>query len=143
MSLEAADMAGMSLNFAECDCTAFNVWRWRRLPHLLCHRVAQGRCRYAGFQPDPSNLFSSLTTGVAFGSLYLSSHPGTASMGELLIISLTFIISRLHHCAGLFAVLPVKMETKAQTDPKSSIRDFMLYICLKSFINRSIRNPVS
>ena len=33
-------------------------------------------------------IFSALTTSVAFGSLWLSSHPGTASMGELLIISL-------------------------------------------------------
>ncbi len=34
-------------------------------------------------------LFSALTTGTAFGSLVLSAHPGTASMGKLLLISLT------------------------------------------------------
>ncbi|MGH8629620.1 MAG: MMPL family transporter, partial [Burkholderiales bacterium] len=33
-------------------------------------------------------LFSALTTGVAFGSLMLSTHPGTASMGALLSIAL-------------------------------------------------------
>jgi hopanoid biosynthesis associated RND transporter like protein HpnN len=33
-------------------------------------------------------IFSALTTGSGFGSLWLSSHPGTASMGELLMISL-------------------------------------------------------
>jgi predicted RND superfamily exporter protein len=33
-------------------------------------------------------LFSALTTATAFGSLALSRHPGTASMGELLLISL-------------------------------------------------------
>lgn len=33
-------------------------------------------------------LFSALTTGTAFGSLALSAHPGTASMGTLLLISL-------------------------------------------------------
>jgi uncharacterized protein len=33
-------------------------------------------------------LFSALTTGTAFGSLALSAHPGTASMGVLLLISL-------------------------------------------------------
>jgi predicted RND superfamily exporter protein len=32
--------------------------------------------------------FSALTTGTAFGSLALSGHPGTASMGALLLISL-------------------------------------------------------
>jgi predicted RND superfamily exporter protein len=33
-------------------------------------------------------IFSALTTASAFGSLWLSSHPGTASMGELLALSL-------------------------------------------------------
>jgi hypothetical protein len=33
-------------------------------------------------------IFSALTTGTAFGSLWLSRHPGTASMGELLALSL-------------------------------------------------------
>jgi len=33
-------------------------------------------------------LFSALTTGTAFGSLALSLHPGTASMGKLLLVSL-------------------------------------------------------
>ena len=33
-------------------------------------------------------IFSALTTGTAFGSLWLSHHPGTASMGELLALSL-------------------------------------------------------
>ena len=33
-------------------------------------------------------LFSALTTSTAFGSLALSHHPGTASMGRLLLLSL-------------------------------------------------------
>ena len=33
-------------------------------------------------------VFSALTTGTAFGSLALSNHPGTASMGQLLLLSL-------------------------------------------------------
>jgi uncharacterized protein len=33
-------------------------------------------------------LFSALTTGTAFGSLWLSHHPGTSSMGKLLALSL-------------------------------------------------------
>jgi hopanoid biosynthesis associated RND transporter like protein HpnN len=33
-------------------------------------------------------IFSALTTASGFGSLWLSSHPGTASMGQLLMISL-------------------------------------------------------
>ncbi|MGH7247449.1 MAG: MMPL family transporter, partial [Pseudomonadota bacterium] len=37
-------------------------------------------------------LFSALTTGTAFGSLALSNHPGTASMGALLTISLGYTL---------------------------------------------------
>ena len=33
-------------------------------------------------------VFSALTTATAFGALWLSSHPGTVSMGRLLMISL-------------------------------------------------------
>jgi hypothetical protein len=33
-------------------------------------------------------MFSALTTATAFGSLVASGHPGTASMGTLLLISL-------------------------------------------------------
>lgn len=35
-------------------------------------------------------IFSALTTATAFGALWLSSHPGTASMGRLLMISLAW-----------------------------------------------------
>ena len=35
---------------------------------------------------------AALTTGTAFGSLVLSSHPGTASMGKLLALSLFFTL---------------------------------------------------
>jgi hopanoid biosynthesis associated RND transporter like protein HpnN len=37
-------------------------------------------------------LFSALTTGTAFGSLALSNHPGTADMGKLLTLSLTYTL---------------------------------------------------
>ncbi|HET7413403.1 MAG TPA: MMPL family transporter, partial [Pararhizobium sp.] len=43
-------------------------------------------------------LFSALATGTAFGSLWLSHHPGTASMGKLLMISLGWTLV----CALIF-----------------------------------------
>jgi hypothetical protein len=43
-------------------------------------------------------IFSALTTASAFGSLWLSSHPGTASMGELLALSLVCTLA----CALVF-----------------------------------------
>jgi uncharacterized protein len=33
-------------------------------------------------------VFSALATATAFGALWLSSHPGTASMGRLLMLAL-------------------------------------------------------
>ncbi len=43
-------------------------------------------------------LFSALATGSAFGSLWLSHHPGTASMGKILMISLVWTLI----CALIF-----------------------------------------
>jgi hopanoid biosynthesis associated RND transporter like protein HpnN len=47
-----------------------------------------GATAYLGTATARAILFSALTTGTAFGSLALSEHPGTASMGVLLLISL-------------------------------------------------------
>ena len=47
-----------------------------------------GQHRPLGSATARAIVFSALTTGTAFGSLALSAHPGTASMGELLLISL-------------------------------------------------------
>jgi hopanoid biosynthesis associated RND transporter like protein HpnN len=50
--------------------------------------------------------FSALTTGTAFGSLALSQHPGTASMGLLLLISLACTLAAsLIFVPALFALL--------------------------------------
>jgi hypothetical protein len=47
-----------------------------------------GSDRFLGTATARAILFSALTTGTAFGSLALSHHPGTASMGDLLLLSL-------------------------------------------------------
>jgi hopanoid biosynthesis associated RND transporter like protein HpnN len=47
-----------------------------------------GRIAPLGSATARAILFSALTTATAFGSLALSRHPGTASMGELLLVSL-------------------------------------------------------
>lgn len=63
---------------------AFNIYfvlAWRGgTQHLLQTSLAR------------AVLFSAATTASAFGSLWLSSHPGTASMGELLMISLAWTL---------------------------------------------------
>ena len=92
MSLEAADMLGMSLNFANIIAlplmfgvgVAFHIYyviAWRKgVVDMLASSLTR------------AIFFSALTTGTAFGSLFLSSHPGTASMGEFLAISLVFTL---------------------------------------------------
>ncbi|MGA8170447.1 MAG: MMPL family transporter [Methylocystis sp.] len=92
LSLEAADMLGMSLNFANIIAlplmfavgVAFHIYyviAWRKgVVDVLASSLTR------------AIFFSALTTGTAFGSLFLSSHPGTASMGELLAISLFFTL---------------------------------------------------
>lgn len=47
-----------------------------------------GRRAILGSATARAIVFSALTTSTAFGSLALSNHPGTASMGQLLLISL-------------------------------------------------------
>jgi hopanoid biosynthesis associated RND transporter like protein HpnN len=78
----------MKLNFANIIAlplllgvgVSFNIYfvmNWR-----------EGQRRFLGTGTARAILFSALTTGTAFGSLALSQHPGTASMGTLLLISL-------------------------------------------------------
>jgi len=81
--------AGMSLNFANVIAlplllgvgVSFNIYfvmNWRAGQPA---RLASATTRAVAF--------SALTTGTAFGSLALSGHPGTSSLGTLLLISLT------------------------------------------------------
>ncbi|MBV8521313.1 MAG: MMPL family transporter [Acetobacteraceae bacterium] len=67
-----------------------------------------GRTDILGSATARAVLFSALTTGTAFGSIAVSAHPGTASMGELLLISLgcTLVASMIFEPALLTAMPP-------------------------------------
>ncbi len=66
-----------------------------------------GRRDILGSATARAILFSALTTGTAFGSLALSAHPGTASMGKLLLISLgCTLVASLTFIPALLAVAP-------------------------------------
>ena len=60
----------------------------RRVQDLLRHGVAGGQTDLLQSSLTRAVFFSALTTATAFGSLWLSSHPGTSSMGKLLALSL-------------------------------------------------------
>jgi len=68
--------------------------------------------------------FSALTTGTAFGSLALSGHPGTASMGALLLISLgcTLVASLVFVPALLAALAQVRGHRPAGQPALSIVR---------------------
>jgi hypothetical protein len=91
VTLEICVLIGLPLNFANIVA----------LPLLLGVGVAfkiyyvtawrQGRTNLLQSSLTRAIFFSALTTATAFGSLWLSSHPGTASMGKLLALS--FVIT--------------------------------------------------
>jgi hopanoid biosynthesis associated RND transporter like protein HpnN len=83
-----AAVAGMELNYANVIAlplllgvgVSFNIYfvmNWRR-----------GEAALLTSATTRAVVFSALTTGTAFGSLAVSAHPGTASMGTLLLLSL-------------------------------------------------------
>ncbi len=63
-------------------------------------------------------VFSALTTGTAFGSLALSAHPGTASMGTLLLLSLgCTLLASLVFVPALLATIRPRGYAKRPTVP--------------------------
>ena len=92
MTLSTATLIGLPLNFANIIAlplllgvgVAFDIYfvmNWRR-----------GEDRPLESSTTRAVVFSSLTTGTAFGSLALSTHPGTADMGKLLTIALAWTL---------------------------------------------------
>jgi hopanoid biosynthesis associated RND transporter like protein HpnN len=102
----AMRVAGLSINFANIIAlplllgigVAFNIYY-----------VVNWRKGVTGHLQSPTTravLFSALTTGSAFGSLAVSPHVGTASMGMLLFLSLGLsVATTLVVMPALFAVL--------------------------------------
>jgi uncharacterized protein len=87
-----AEVIGLSINFANIIAlpmllgvgVSFNVYfvmNWR-----------SGMRQFLGSPTAHAILFSALTTGTAFGCLAIARHPGTASMGVLLLLSLGAVL---------------------------------------------------
>jgi hopanoid biosynthesis associated RND transporter like protein HpnN len=88
VTMEICVLMGLPLNFANIVAlplmlgigVAFKIYyvtAWR-----------SGRTNLLQTSLTRAIFFSAMTTATAFGSLWLSSHPGTASMGKLLALSL-------------------------------------------------------
>jgi len=109
LTLTTCRVIGLELNFANIIAlpllfgigVAFNIYfvvAWRSgAENLLQSSLTR------------AVLFSALTTASGFGSLILSSHPGTASMGVLLIISLGWtLFTTLFFLPALLGPPPIK-----------------------------------
>src|SRR5262249_25189113 len=100
-------LVGVLLNYANIIAlplllgvgVSFNIYfvmNWR-----------SGQTAMLGSATARAILFSALTTGTAFSSLALSGHPGTASMGTLLLISPGFtLVASVVFIPALLASVP-------------------------------------
>jgi hopanoid biosynthesis associated RND transporter like protein HpnN len=88
VTLELCVVFGMALNFANIIAlplllgigVAFKIY------YIMAWRAGQTALLQSSL--TRAVFYSALTTATAFGSLWLSSHPGTSSMGKLLALSL-------------------------------------------------------
>ncbi len=122
-TLEALYLIGMPLNFANIIAlplmlavgVAFHIYyviAWRAgVADMLASSLTR------------AIFFSALTTGTAFGSLVLSSHPGTASMGKLLALSLFFTLVAAFFIVPAFLGPPPKRKAKDGVPETAARRD--------------------
>jgi hopanoid biosynthesis associated RND transporter like protein HpnN len=116
-TLMALHLVGMPLNFANIIAmplmlavgVAFHIYyviAWRAgVVDMLASSLTR------------AIFFSALTTGTAFGSLVLSSHPGTASMGKLLALSLFFtLVAAFFVVPAFLGPPPKRAEAKRPED---------------------------
>ncbi|RAI45898.1 MMPL family transporter [Rhodoplanes roseus] len=88
LTLEFCVIIGMPMNFANIIAlplllgvgVAFKIY------YIMAWRAGQTGLLQSSL--TRAVIWSALTTATAFGSLWMSSHPGTSSMGELLALSL-------------------------------------------------------
>src|SRR6185503_9726467 len=123
LTLLVAILLPLPLNFANIIAlplllgvgVSFNIYfvmNWRA-----------GRPMVLGSATARAIVFSALTTGTAFGSLALSAHPGTASMGKLLLISLACtLLASLTFIPALLAVAPRRSRHRTDSATKGAQR---------------------
>ena len=88
VTMEICVLIGLPLNFA--NIVALPLLLGIGVAFKIYYIVAwrSGRTNLLQSSLTRAIFFSALTTATAFGSLWLSSHPGTSSMGKLLALSL-------------------------------------------------------
>jgi uncharacterized protein len=111
VTLEICVLIGLKLNFANIIAlplllgvgVAFKIY------YIIAWRA--GGANFLQSSLTRAIFFSACTTAIAFGSLWLSHHPGTSSMGKLMALSL------LTTLAAAVIFQPALMATQGQTRP--------------------------
>jgi predicted RND superfamily exporter protein len=114
VTMELMVLLGMKLNFANIIAlplllgvgVAFKTY------YIMAWRAGQTDLLQSSL--TRAVMFSALTTATAFGSLWLSSHPGTSSMGKLMALALVTTMA----AAVLFQ--PVLMGPPRETDASAT-----------------------
>jgi hopanoid biosynthesis associated RND transporter like protein HpnN len=112
VTMELMVLLGMKLNFANIIAlplllgvgVAFKIY------YIMAWRAGQTDLLQSSL--TRAVMFSALTTATAFGSLWLSSHPGTSSMGKLMALALVTTMA----AAVLFQ--PVLMGPPRENEPQ-------------------------
>jgi hopanoid biosynthesis associated RND transporter like protein HpnN len=119
ITLEVCVLIGMPLNFANIIAlplllgvgVAFKIY------YIMAWRAGQENLLQSSL--TRAVIWSALTTATAFGSLWLSSHPGTSSMGKLLALSLVTTM-----CAAvLFQPALMGKPRTAEKETKRQVKD--------------------
>ena len=116
VTMELMVLFGMKLNFANIIAlplllgvgVAFKIY------YIMAWRAGQTDLLQSSL--TRAVMFSALTTATAFGSLWLSSHPGTSSMGKLMALALVTTMA----AAVLFQPVlmgPPREKAKTKTEP--------------------------
>lgn len=88
LTLEICVLIGLPLNFANIIAlpVLLGVGVAFKIYYIMAWRAGQTNLLQSSL--TRAVIWSALTTATAFGSLWMSDHPGTSSMGELLALSL-------------------------------------------------------
>ncbi|HXW22824.1 MAG TPA: hopanoid biosynthesis-associated RND transporter HpnN, partial [Rhodomicrobium sp.] len=119
VTLELCVIVDMPLNFANIIAlplllgvgVAFKIY------YIMAWR--EGRSGLLASPLTRAVFFSGMTTAVAFGSLWLSNHPGTSSMGKLLALSLVSTMAAAVLFQPLLMGPPREVEKPAEEEAKS------------------------
>jgi hopanoid biosynthesis associated RND transporter like protein HpnN len=115
LTLEICGLSGFALNYANIIAlpVLLGVGVAFKIYYILAWR--RGQTDFLQSALTRAVFFSALLTATAFGSLWLSAHPGTSSMGKLLALSLACTLAS----AVLFqpALMGEPRKTRSEPEP--------------------------